>query len=168
MNRTEQEDGTTMAAGGVATSITVASQALGAVEVRPETIITACEPLAGFPACRSYALVEHDNSTGSASRSVFWFQAVEPPFHAFVVSDPWSVFPDYAPEVSDIDAGQLELTSFEDARVYCILTIPPNPSEISVNLRAPLVINVARRLCKQVVLLNEEYHTRHFVNGPGA
>ncbi len=167
MNRTEQEDGMTTAA-GVATSITVASQALGAVEIRPETIITACEPLAGFPACMSYALVEHDHSTGAASRSVFWFQAVEPPFHAFVVTDPWSVFPDYAPEVSDIDAGQLELTSFEDARVYSILTIPRNPSEISVNLRAPLVINVARRLCKQVVLLNEQYHTRHLVNAPQA
>jgi flagellar assembly factor FliW len=168
MNRTEQGDGMTTTSNGVATSITVASQALGAVEVRPETIITACEPLAGFPACVSYALVEHDHSSGSASRSVFWFQAVEAPFHAFVVADPWTVFPDYAPEVSDIDAGQLELSSFEDARVYCILTIPPNPSEISVNLRAPLVINVARQLCKQVVLLNEEYHTRHLVNGPEA
>jgi hypothetical protein len=41
---------------GVAASITVASQSLGAIEVRPETIITACEPLAGFPACVSYAL----------------------------------------------------------------------------------------------------------------
>ena len=78
------------------------------------------------------------------------------------------MFPDYAPEVSDIDAGQLELSSFEDARVYCDPHVPRNPSEISVNLRAPLVINVARQLCKQVVLLNEEYHTRHFVNGPEA
>ena len=164
MTRTEQGDGMTTTSGGVATSITVASQALGAVEVRPETIITACEPLAGFPACMSYALVEHDNSTGSSSHSVFWFQAVEAPFHAFVVTDPWAVFPDYAPEVSDIDANQLELTSFEDARVYAILTIPRNPSEISVNLRAPVVINIAKRLCKQVVLLNEQYHTRHMVN----
>jgi flagellar assembly factor FliW len=153
---------------GVAASITVASQALGALEVRTETIITACEPLAGFPECVSYALVEHDHATGSSSRSVFWFQAVEAPFHAFVVTDPWSVFPDFAPEVSDGDAAQLELNSFEDARVYCILTIPRNPSEISVNLRAPLVINVARRLCKQVVLLNEQYHTRHMVNRSGA
>ena len=58
----------TTTSNGVATSITVPSQALGAVEVRPETIITACEPLAGFPACVSYALVEHDHSSGSASR----------------------------------------------------------------------------------------------------
>ena len=163
MNRTEQGDGMTTTS-GIASPITVASQALGALEVRPETIITACEPLAGFPDCMSYALVEHDSSTGSSSRSVFWFQAVEAPFHAFVVADPWSVFPDYAPEVPNIDAGQRAVTSCGDARVYAILTIPRNPSEISVNLRAPLVINVARRLCKQVVLLNEEYHTRHLVN----
>ena len=54
--------------------------------------------------------------------------------------------------------------SFEDARVFGILTVPRNPSEITVNLRAPVVVNVAQRLAKQVVVLNDEYHTRHPMN----
>jgi hypothetical protein len=39
--------------------ISIPSQALGAIEVRAESLITVCEPLAGFPGCSSYALIEH-------------------------------------------------------------------------------------------------------------
>ncbi len=146
--------------------ISIPSQALGAIEVRAENLITVCEPLAGFPDCSSYALIEHTRRDGSASPSVFWLQAAERPFQAFVVTDPWGVFAEYAPEISDADASQLGLVNFEDARVFAILTVPRAPSGITVNLRAPIVVNMAKQLAKQVVLLNDEYHTRHMVNGP--
>lgn len=146
--------------------ISIPSQALGAIEVRAESLITVCEPLAGFPDCSSYALIEHVGRDGTASTSVFWLQAAERPFQAFVITDPWGVFPEYAPEISDGDANQLGLVNFEDARVFAILTVPRAPSGITVNLRAPIVVNMAKRLAKQVVLLNDEYHTRHLVNGP--
>jgi flagellar assembly factor FliW len=148
--------------------IVVQSQALGTVEVRRDTVLGMCEPLAGFADCVSYALVQHVRKDGTSSGTVSWLQAIERPFHAFVVTDPWSVFPEYAPEISDADASQLGLTSFEDARVFAILTVPSSPSEITVNLRAPIVVNVAQRLAKQVVLLNEEYHTRHRMSDPAA
>lgn len=152
--------------GAASTLISIPSQALGAIEVRAESLVTVCEPLAGFPDCSSYALLEHVRRDGTPSPTVFWLQAAERPFQAFVVTDPWGVFTDYAPEISDADATQLGLVNFEDARVFAILTIPRTPSGITVNLRAPLVVNMAKRLAKQVVLLNDEYHTRHMVNGP--
>jgi flagellar assembly factor FliW len=150
------------------TPIAVPSQALGSIEIDPETVVTASEPLAGFPGCSAYALVEHVKPDGSPSSSVWWLQAVERPYHAFVVTDPWSVFPDYAPEISDADAEHLGLVNLEDARVFAILTVPANPSEITINLRAPVVVNIAQRRVKQVVLLNDEYHTRHLMNDPSA
>jgi flagellar assembly factor FliW len=156
----------TTTTGTTSGTITIQSQALGRVEVAPESVLSACEPVAGFPDCASYALLEHMRSNGEPSASVFWLQALERPFQAFVVTDPWGVHAEYSPEISDADATQLELASFEDARVFAILTVPANPSEITVNLRAPIVVNVARRLVKQVVLLNDEYHTRHLVNAP--
>ena len=147
--------------------ITVPSQALGAVEVRPESVLAMAEPLAGFPDTTQYALIEHTREGGAAAGSVFWLQAVERPFHAFVVTDPWGVHPEYAPEISDADAQQLGLSSFEDARVFGILTVPRNPSEITINLRAPVVVNVPQKLAKQVVVLNDQYSTRHPMHGSG-
>lgn len=151
-----------------ATPITVPSQALGAIEIAPDSVITVCEPLAGFPDCSAYALVEHVKQDGRVSSTVFWLQAAERPFQAFVVTDPWGVYPEYAPEISDADATDLGLVGVEDARVFAILTVPRNPSEITVNLRAPIVVNMALRRAKQVVLLNDDYHTRHLMNAPMA
>ena len=159
------EDITTITTGDAATGlVSIPSQALGSVEVRPESLITVCEPLAGFPDCSTYALIEHVRRDGSTSASVFWLQAAERPFHAFVVTDPWGVSSEYAPEISDTDAVELGLENFEDARLFAILTVPRNPSGMTVNLRAPIVVNMARLRAKQVVLLNDEYHTRHMVS----
>jgi flagellar assembly factor FliW len=146
------------------TPIQVPSQALGAIEVLPESVITMCEPIAGFPDCTRYTLIEHVRANGTSAGAIHWLQATERPFHAFVVTDPWGVFPDYAPEISDADAAELGLERFEDARVFAILTVPRTPSDITVNLRAPVVVNIVSRTAKQVVLLNDEYHTRHRMN----
>jgi len=148
------------------TALAVPSQALGTIEIPAEQTIRMSEPLAGFPDCTSYALLDHVREDGEPSGSVYWLQSVEKPFQAFVVTDPWSVMPDYAPEISDADAAQLELRSFEDARVFAILTVPSDTALATINLRAPIIVNTARCVAKQAVLLNDEYHTRHRLSDP--
>jgi flagellar assembly factor FliW len=140
--------------------IAVASQALGPVEIDPARAIRLVEPLAGFAECLSYALVPHVRD-GAESGAIQWLQALERPFHAFIVADPWNAFPDYAPEVSNADAEALGLANSEDARLYVILTV--SGGGITANLRAPIVVNAAERSAKQVVLLGDAYHTRHEV-----
>ncbi len=147
--------------------LTVRSQALGTIEIPLDQTITMCEPLAGFPDCERYALLDHLREDGTPSESVYWLQATEEPFQSFVLTDPWGIVPDYAPEISDADAAALGLRSFEGTRVLVILTMPSDPSMMTVNLRAPIVVNVARRTAKQVVLLSDAYHTRHRLSDPG-
>ena len=144
--------------------IAVRSQVLGDIEVDAAEALRFCEPVPGFPGCVRYALVPHRRADGAANDSVLWLQALEPPYHAFIVTDPWSVVGDYAPEISDADAALLRLRSFEDARVMAILTVPRDGG-VTINLRAPVVFNVAERLAKQVVLLSDQYHTRHPLAG---
>ncbi len=140
--------------------IAIASQALGEIEVPSADAIRFCEPIPGFAGCTDYALVPHVKSDGSPNESVMWLQALEAPFHAFIVTDPWAIVGDYAPEIPDSEAQQLQLRSFEDARVLVILTVPRDGS-VSVNLRAPIVFNIVERLAKQVVLISDQYSTRH-------
>ena len=140
--------------------IAIASQALGEIEVPSADAIRFCEPIPGFPGCTDYALVPHMKSDGSPNESVMWLQALESPFHAFIVTDPWAIVGDYAPEIPESEAQQLQLRSFEDARLLVILTVPRDGA-VSVNLRAPIVFNIAERLAKQVVLISDQYSTRH-------
>jgi flagellar assembly factor FliW len=142
------------------TSIAIMSLALGSIEIAESDAIAFPEPVAGFPDTTSYALIPHVRRDGTLNDAVCWLQGLEAPFHAFVMTDPWSVMPDYSPEISDSDAEQLHLRSFEDARVLAILTVPSDGTT-TVNLRAPVVFNVTERLAKQVVLLSDQYHTRH-------
>lgn len=140
--------------------ISIASQALGEIEVPSADAIRFCEPIPGFAGCTDYALVPHMKSDGTPNDSVMWLQALESPYHAFIVTDPWAIVGDYAPEIPESEANQLQLRSFEDARVLVILTVPRD-GKVSVNLRAPIVFNIAERLAKQVVLISDQYSTRH-------
>ncbi len=144
--------------------LTVPSQVLGDVEVDPEAIIRLLDPIPGFPGCSAYTLVAHTRN-GAESRAIRWFQAVQPPHHAFIVADPWTVFPDYAPEIPNADAQQLGVTDQHSAQLLVILTVPRDGGGVTANLRAPVVVNVGERVAKQVVLLGDAYHTRHEVNG---
>lgn len=143
-------------------TIRIVSRALGPIEVPEDEVIKMCEPLSGFDGCERYALIEHIRDDGSVNDAVMWLQALEAPFHAFVVTDPWIVMPDYSPEIPDSDAGQLGLRGLEGARVVAILTVPQGNDDVgSINLRAPIVIDLASRRAKQVVLLGDEYRIRH-------
>lgn len=146
------------------TEISVPSRSLGHLTVSAEDVIDFVAPVSGFPDCRRYALVPHTLPDGSDRASVAWLQSLDTPFHAFVVTDPWMILPDYAPEIPDADAAELGITSFQDARLFAILTLPGDPREISINLRAPIVVNATLRRAKQIVLLGDEYSPRHAVS----
>lgn len=151
---------TTEAGADAPPRIAVRSQVLGDIEVDPADVLRFCEDIPGFPDCRRYTLVPHRRGDGASSDTILWLQAVDAPQHAFIITDPWSVVADYACEISDGDAAQLGLRSFEDARVMVILTVPRDGA-VTVNLRAPIVFNVVARTAKQVVLLSDQYGTRH-------
>jgi len=149
-----------------ASTLGIVSQTLGPLEVDPASAITMREPIPGFPDCREYALLEHVRADGEVDRSVWWLQALAPPFHAFVVTDPWLIVPEYSPEIPDSEAASLRLSGFGDAQILSILTI--SGGSATINLRAPVVVNAGERLAKQVVLIGDEYGTRHPLSPTGA
>lgn len=82
----------------------------------------------------------------------WWFQSLEDGTIAFVVINPFIVKVDYEPVLDDNDARLLEIENAEDVVMLAIVTIRPTPFFVSVNLRAPIVINAKKRIAKQVVL----------------
>ncbi len=152
------------AGNAVDTTITLTSRALGKITVDVRDRIAFCEPVLGFDDCDEYVLIPHTLPDGTQNDTVMWLQAITAPYHAFIVTDPWTARADYAPEISDADAEQLGLTRFEDAKVMAILTVPAD-GDMTINLRAPIVFNVANRTAKQAVLLSDQYHSRHALGG---
>jgi flagellar assembly factor FliW len=79
---------------------------------------------------------------------------------ALIVTVPWLVFPEYSPEISELERKQLRLESPDDAIVFCPVTLTGDPDTVYVNLLGPFVVNGETLEGRQVVLADSEYPVR--------
>lgn len=103
--------------------------------------------VAGFPDHLRFVLVELDES--SLLRSL---QSLDDPALRFLVLPPGPFFPDYEPEIAADWAERLELITAEDALVLVVVTPGATAGDATVNLLAPVVINIRTRRAAQIVL----------------
>jgi flagellar assembly factor FliW len=131
----------------------------GAVEFVELDVLTIHEGLIGFPTLTQFLLLAH------GEQSPFqWLQSVDEPGIAFLVVDPVSFVPDYAPEIDDVQAEALALSESTPRLLRTTARLIGQPvEELSLNLAAPIVLNLEQRIGKQVVLDNEAYNIRHRV-----
>lgn len=129
------------------------------IEYQAEDVVTFPEGLIGFPDYRNYVLV--CTKDGSPFR---WLQSVEEPALAFLVADPAHYVPDYSPEVPAAVVKALALDEKTPRLVYATAAIPPgNPTGLTLNLAAPLIINAESREALQVVVEDPAYTMRYKV-----
>lgn len=125
----------------------VRTSRFGELEVNPNDIITFSEGLLGFENIKKYFVVDPGDST-----LILWLQSTEDENVAFPIIEPKIFKPDYIAKLLPADLNGLELESLQTAKLYSILTIPGNVTEMSANLKAPIVINSNKKVGKQIVL----------------
>ena len=125
----------------------------GKVEVDDQRIITFPKGLLGFPRFKRYVLIEpgEDNY-------FFWFQSVDAPDLAFVVTDPSLFVPTYRVPIKAEQMRELGIESLEEAQVFVVVNKRQNV--LTGNLQGPLVISVTNKLGEQLVLSDRRYTTR--------
>lgn len=123
------------------------TERFGELTVDTDDVIDLPDGLVGFVTLDQVVLVPVDDDG-----LFFWLQAVNDPRLAFLVLTPWPLFPDYAPELSEVDQASLELEDAADALVFCLLTSHDEPRRFTANLLGPIVVNKRLRRGRQVVL----------------
>lgn len=126
----------------------------GGIEVDDQRFLNFANGLLGFPNDREFALIQ----TGENS-PFYWMQAVHRPELAFVVCDPRMFLPDYRVAIKADDLAQIGLADTGGSQVFVIVN--KVDEMLTANLQGPLVINVATRVGKQLVLSDKRYATRH-------
>jgi flagellar assembly factor FliW len=90
-----------------------------------------------------------------------WFQAVDNPDLAFIVVDATRCVPDHTFALTREEARVLELDERSDLLFLLVVTMAPNPRDITVNLRGPIALNPDRMVARQIVFEGEKFATRH-------
>lgn len=129
----------------------ISTTRFGEIPVEESKVITMAGPILGFEQLERYILIVPDEK-----KLFWWFQSVDDGSVAFVVANPFVVKPDYEPEISGDIALALQIERPEDAVVLTIVTIRKDPLKVTINLKAPLVINPVTKRGGQVVLEDAE------------
>ncbi|MFP5492093.1 MAG: flagellar assembly protein FliW [Bacteriovoracia bacterium] len=128
----------------------------GELELNPSDIITFHDGLLGFDQLTKYFVVDPGDST-----LILWLQSIEDEKVAFPIIEPKIFKPDYIAKLLPADLNGLDLETLSNAKLYSILTIPANVVEMSANLKAPVVINSAKKVAKQIVLADSKLTVKH-------
>ena len=127
----------------------------GNVDLSQADIINFPEGLLGFVNLRRFVLLDDPNDEIFA-----WLQSCEMPEVAFPVLEPELFAADYKINISKTDMEALKLKSMERVRFFSIITIPEDATQMTANLKAPIVINVADRQARQCVLQDNDLAIR--------
>lgn len=119
----------------------VRTRIFGEIEIADEKIITMDRGMIGFPDLNRFALI-FDEEKGQRQSSIMWLQSLDDTDIAFPVMDPHAVKEDYNPNVSEEIVAPLGNLNDENTYVLVTVTVPKKVEDFSVNLKAPIVINM--------------------------
>jgi flagellar assembly factor FliW len=114
------------------------------------------EGILGFSEHRRFCVVDPSDDT-----LILWLQSLDDPHLAFPIIEPKIFDPKYIVRLSAAERRDLKLESLRGAAVFSILTIPQDVTLMTANLKAPIVVNLASRSAKQVVLQENNLNLKH-------
>ena len=129
---------------------------LGEVEIEASEILSFHHGLLGLQEYKEFILLPLD-----ADLPLALLQSTEEVSIGFIVALPFAFKQDYAFDLSDEDKYDLQIEKEEEVLTYSIVTLQETFAESTINLLAPVVININKKIGKQIVLQdNKEYSLR--------
>jgi len=127
----------------------------GPIELSSDDILTFTEGLLGFNDLEKFVLLDDPNDEIFA-----WLQSCDEPSIAFPVLEPELFEENFSLQMTKSDLQALSADEKTQLRSFCIITIPEDPSRMTANLKAPVVVNIATRTARQCVLQNNKLEIR--------
>lgn len=121
----------------------------GKVQIEADDILLFPHGLIAFEDCRHWVLL-----SDAENESLGWLQSVSRAEVALPVISPRRYVPGYQVHVARNQLQPLELTQFDQA--FLLTIVSQDGPSLTVNLKAPLVVNLDRRLGRQVITTDEQ------------
>ena len=120
----------------------------GRIDVEPADVLNFSSGLPGLEDCRQWALL-----ADAANDALGWLQSVARGDVALAVVSPRRFVPDYQVRIPRSELSPLALADVRQAQV--VVVVGRNGTSLTLNLKAPIVINLEARTGRQVVASGE-------------
>jgi len=128
--------------------VNVETTKFGTVEIPEEKVILFPRGLLGFAEKRRFFILDYKDTT------LKWLQCVDDPDLAFLMMNPFEVFPEYQIDISAVERELLAIEDIRDVAVFCILRVRDDGEQkkVTMNLLGPVVLNSASMRGLQLVM----------------
>ena len=130
----------------------------GVIDVPEDKIIDMSRGMLGFPQHKRYCILPHKEGS-----PFYWYQSLDDPALAFVITNPWLFKPDYQVDIEGVgrDMGWDQQGEDVGLECYVVVTVPRGePEKMTANLIGPLLLNPKTCEAIQIVLPDETYSHR--------
>lgn len=138
-----------------------ATKFFGDIDIEDDKVIVLEKGMIGLPDFKHFALV-FDEEKGLENSKIMWLQSLDDGDTAFPVMMPNLIKDDYKPTVADELLAALGDLNEENTFILVTVTVPENPKDFTVNLKAPIVINSDNKRGIQVIA-EEDYPVKYKV-----
>ena len=134
----------------------IKTKRFGTIEANEEHFIHMRDGIIGMPSLKKFILVECPTYP-----LMLWLQSCEDEDIAFPVVEPYFFKSNYQVKMTAADKLCLQLAETDRVKHFSILTIPEEAEDMTINLKAPIVVNLSKASGAQVVLQDKELEVRH-------
>ncbi|MCK5882733.1 MAG: flagellar assembly protein FliW [Bacteriovoracaceae bacterium] len=128
----------------------------GELEVNKDDVINFKDGILGFDNLKRFFVVDPGDQT-----LILWIQAIDDASVAFPIIEPKIFKPDYTVKLVPAEFTSIALEELSHASIYTILTIPQVVTEMTANLKAPIIINNKNKVARQIVLQDSKLEVRY-------
>lgn len=118
----------------------VNTRLFGEIDIADDKIIEFPEGIIGFPDLKKFTLI-YDQDDEKKTSSLIYLQSMDETEFAMPVVMPNDIFPDYNPTINDDLLSDIGDLTPENTYVLVTIKVPKDITQMTVNLKAPFVIN---------------------------
>jgi flagellar assembly factor FliW len=137
------------------------TQYFGTITYSNEDLIHFSDGLYGFSDKKDYLPLAFQDG----SDALICLQSIEDTEISFILMNPFQLYEDYNPVLSEDDQQLLNCEQEQSIiSYYVICVIRDSMEESTVNLKCPIAVNTETREARQVILDNPLYQHRHAIH----
>jgi flagellar assembly factor FliW len=133
----------------------------GELTIDPQDIYEFTNGIPGFEENQHYIIVQPD-----PEMQFCYIQSIEESSLALLVCNPFLFYADYDFQLSEANQQELNIENESEVAVWSVVTVDRINSEASLNLLAPIVVNIRGKRGKQIILHDSNYEIKHKLSLP--